>query len=186
MAIVMGLDQHRAQITADWLDTETGETGRARVAPAHRDGVREFLDRFAGQQLEVALEATTGWRFVVEELQAVGADVHLAEPAETSSMRGNKKHAKTDRAAARHLRELLMVGRLPEAWIAPGHLLDLRARGACATRSSTSAASGSSASRPCSITTASRSDGICSPWKSANGLSSSICRRRRASRSWSR
>jgi transposase len=26
------------------------------------------------------------------------------------------------------LRELLMVGRLPEAWIPPGHLLDLRAR----------------------------------------------------------
>jgi hypothetical protein len=70
----------------------------------------------------------TGWRFVVEELQAVGADVHLAEPAETSSLRGSKKRAKTDRADARHLRELLMIGRLPEAWIAPRHLLDLRAR----------------------------------------------------------
>jgi transposase len=128
VAIVMGLDQHRAQVTADWLDTETGEVSRARVAPAHRGGVRAFLGRFAGQQLEVALEATTGWRFVVEELHAVGADVHLAEPAETSSLRGNKKRAKTDRADARHLRELLMVGRLPEAWIAPSHLLDLRAR----------------------------------------------------------
>src|SRR5829696_1332091 len=106
----MGLDQHRAQITADWLNTETGEVSRARVTPAHRDGVRRFLGRFAAQQLEVALEATTGWRFVVEELQAIGADVHLAEPAETSSLRGSKKRAKTDRADARHLRELLMVG----------------------------------------------------------------------------
>ena len=128
MAIVMGLDQHRAQITADWLNTETGEVRRARLTPAHRDGVRRFLGRFAGQRLEVALEATTGWRFVVEELQAVGADVHLAEPAETSSLRGNKKRAKTDRADARHLRELLMVGRLPESWIPPEHLLELRAR----------------------------------------------------------
>src|SRR3954471_2236296 len=124
----MGLDQHRAQITADWLDTESGEVRRARLAPAHRDGVREFLGRFAGQQLEVALEATTGWRFVVEELHAVGAEVHLAEPAETSSLRGNKKRATADRADARHLRELVMVGRLPEAWIPPAHLLDLRAR----------------------------------------------------------
>jgi transposase len=128
VTIVMGLDQHRAQITADWLNTETGEVGRARVTPAHRDGVRGFLGRFSGQDLEVALEATTGWRFVVEELQAVGATVHLAEPAETSSLRGNKKRAKSDRADARHLRELLMVGRLPEAWIPPAHLLDLRAR----------------------------------------------------------
>jgi len=127
-AIVMGLDQHRAQITAEWLDTATGEVGRARVAPGDRAGVRRFLARFGGRQLEVALEATTGWRFVVEELAAVGAVAHLAEPAQTSALRGNKKRAKTDRADARHLRELLMAGRLPESWIPPSHLLDLRAQ----------------------------------------------------------
>ena len=76
----------------------------------------------------MALEATTGWRFVVEELRRVGAAVHLAEPAETSALRGNKQRAKNDRADARHLRELLMAGRVPECWIAPDHLLDLRAR----------------------------------------------------------
>src|SRR5690348_1024701 len=128
MAIVMGLDQHRAQITAEWLDTESGEISRARVSPADRDHVRRFAARFAGQQVEAALEATTGWRFVVEELHAIGADVHLAEPAETAARRGNKKRAKTDRADARHLRELLMIGRLPESWIPPKHLLELRAR----------------------------------------------------------
>ena len=128
MSIVMGLDQHRAQITADWIDTDTGEVRRARVAPADRAGVRRFLERFRGQQLEVALEATTGWRFVVEELRRIGAVVHLAEPAETAARRGNKKRAKNDRADARHLRELLMIKRLPESWIAPDHILDLRAR----------------------------------------------------------
>jgi len=86
------------------------------------------LARFDGPELEVALEATTGWRFVVEELQRVGASVHLAEPAETAARRGRKKRAKTDRADARLLRELVMVGRLPESWIAPDHILDLRAR----------------------------------------------------------
>ena len=69
-----------------------------------------------------------GWRFVVEELHAVGARVHLAEPAETSALRGSKKRAKSDRADARHLRQLLMAGRLPESWIPPDHILDLRAR----------------------------------------------------------
>jgi transposase len=126
--IVMGLDQPRAQITAEWIDTATGEIGRARVMPAHRESVRRFLARFVGHELEVALEATTGWRFVVEELHAIGARAHLAEPAETSARRGNKKRAKTDRADARHLRELLMIGRLPESWIPPAHVLDLRAR----------------------------------------------------------
>ena len=65
---------------------------------------------------------------MVEELRRVGAGVHLAEPAETAGLRGPKKRAKGDRADARHLRELLMVERLPESWIAPDHILDLRAR----------------------------------------------------------
>jgi len=126
--IVMGLDQHRAQITAEWIDTDTGEVERARISPAHREPVRRFLRRFRGCELEVALEATTGWRFVVEELRGVGAGVHLAEPAETAGLRGPKKRAKSDRADARHLRELLMVSRVPESWIPPDHVLDLRAR----------------------------------------------------------
>jgi transposase len=128
MSIVMGVDQHRAQITAEWIDLASGEISRARVRPADRVGVRRFLERFAGQRLEVALEATTGWRFLVEELRAVGAVVHLAEPAETAARRGNKKRAKTDRADARHHRELLSAGRLPESWIPPDHILDLRAQ----------------------------------------------------------
>src|SRR5690348_9484014 len=113
MSLVMGLDQHRAQISAEWIDTVTGEIFRARVAPADRAGVRKFLKRFAGEGLEVALEATTGWRFVAEELERVGAEVHLAEPTETSGLKRKKKRAKTDWTDARHLRELLLVGRLP-------------------------------------------------------------------------
>jgi transposase len=124
----MGLDQHRGQITGEWIDTDTGEVQRTRVVPADRAAVRKFLSRFRGRELEVALEATTGWRFVVEELQRVGAVVHLAEPAETAGLRGPKKRAKSDRADARHLRELLMIKRLPESWIPPAHILDLRER----------------------------------------------------------
>ena len=52
MSIMMGVDQHRAQITAEWIDLATGEICRARVRPADRAGVRRFLGRFAGQQLE--------------------------------------------------------------------------------------------------------------------------------------
>jgi len=128
VSIVMGLDQHRAQISAEWIETTTGEVSRARIMPADRAGVRKFLAQFSRDGLEVALEATTGWRFVVEELQRVGAEVHLAEPAEAAALKGKKKRAKTDWADARHLRELLLIGRVPESWIPPVHLLDLRAR----------------------------------------------------------
>lgn len=131
MSLVMGMDQHRAQISAEWIDTITGEISRARVTPADRAGVRKFLSRFKGADLEVALEATTGWRFLVEELARVGAEAHLAEVVQTSGLKGRGKRPKTDWADARHLRELLLIGRLPESWIAPAHLLDLRARVRC-------------------------------------------------------
>jgi transposase len=82
---VIGIDQHRAQITAEWIDVASGEISRARVRPA-------------------------------------------AGPAETAALRGNKQRAKGDRADVRHHRELLLAGRLPESWIPPDHVLDLRAR----------------------------------------------------------
>ena len=87
MSLVMGLDQHRAQISAEWIETTTGEVSRARIAPADRDAVRAFVGRFDGEGLEVALEATTGWRFVVEEFQRAGAEVHLAKPAGAAALK---------------------------------------------------------------------------------------------------
>ena len=38
VSIVMGLGQHRGQITGEWIDTDTGEVARTRVAPADRAG----------------------------------------------------------------------------------------------------------------------------------------------------
>jgi transposase len=128
VTIVMAFDQHREQIAFDALDTATGEVSRGRIRPADRLGFRRWLGRWGGAQIEAALEATTGWRFLVEELRAVGAEVHLAEPAETSARRGPKKRAKTDRQDARHLRELLQAGRVPESWIAPEWILELRSK----------------------------------------------------------
>lgn len=126
--VMMGLDQHRAQISAEWLDTDTGEVSRRRIRPADRLSFRRFLAQFEGMRVEAALEATTGWRFLVEELRAAGHVPHLAEPAETAGLRGPKKRPKSDRADARHLRELLAQGRLPESWIPPTHILELRSK----------------------------------------------------------
>jgi hypothetical protein len=67
MAIVVGLDVHRAQITYDALDTASGEVTTGRIAPSDRATLRRFLDRWAGEEVAAAVEAMTGWRFVVEE-----------------------------------------------------------------------------------------------------------------------
>jgi transposase len=126
MAIVGGLDIHRRQITYDWIDTDSGETCRGQLSPATRVELCAWLARFTGQQADFAVEATTGWRFVAEELERAGFRAHLAEPADTRALRGPKRRAKTDRTDARHLRELLRAGTLPESWMPPAHIADAR------------------------------------------------------------
>jgi transposase len=82
---------------------------RGRIMPAARQPVREWLSQFEGRDAHVVLEATTRWRFVVEEMQRIGITPHLAEPAETSVRRGPKRRAKTDDKDCDH-----MVDRRPE------------------------------------------------------------------------
>lgn len=174
MAIFVGLDVHRAQITYDALDTDTGEVRTGRIRPANRGTVRAFLAPLAGRQTTVAVEAMTGWRFIAEECARAGVEVRLAEPAETRMRQDRKRRAKTDKLDARLLCELLMQERLPEAWVAPEHILDLRAK-VRLRRSSISAPSGCSASTPCSFTTACPLvPGAWGAWRAGTPVSSSL------------
>ena len=128
MSIVGAFDVHRRQLTFEYLDTDSGELRNGRVAPADRAHLRAWLHRFDGRDdVAFALEGCTGWRYVVEELTRAGLVAHLAEPADTAALRGRKRHAKTDKADARHLRVHLMAGDLPESWIPPEHVLEARA-----------------------------------------------------------
>ncbi|MEO8092939.1 MAG: IS110 family transposase [bacterium] len=122
-----GFDIHRAQITFDALDTASGEVKTGRI-PSTPDAVVEWVGRYPEREVHVAVEACTGWYFVVHALESAGAVPHLAEVTETSALKGRKRRAKTDRADARWLRTLLTEGRLPEAWIPPDHICELRTR----------------------------------------------------------
>jgi transposase len=126
MEIVGALDVHRRQITTKTLELETGEVRYGRISPAAREDVRVWLERFRGRDAHFALEGTTGWRFVVDEIERAGFTAHLADPAETAAKRGRKKRAKTDRADCDLMLDLLLAGRLPESWIPPAHMLELR------------------------------------------------------------
>jgi transposase len=111
------------------LNTGSGEVRGGRIVPASRASLREWLGHLEDDQVAFALEGCTGWRFVAEELMRAGFETHLAEPADTANLRGRKKRAKTDRADARHLRQLLVDGRLPESWVPPPHVLEIRTKG---------------------------------------------------------
>lgn len=128
MSTIGGFDIHRKQITFDYVDTVSGEVRGGQVAPADRRHLALWLARFAGGgDVHFAVEGCTGWRYVVEELARSGAVAHLAEPADTAAARGPKRRAKTDRADARLIRELLEGDRLPECYIPPPQILEYRA-----------------------------------------------------------
>src|SRR6266699_775023 len=128
MQIVSALDVHRRQITFRTLELAGGETRRGRISPVAREPLRVWLEQFAGKQATFVLEATTGWRFVVEELERAGHRARLADPAETAARRGRKQRAKTDDSDCDLQLRLLLAGELPEAWIPPVQILELRTR----------------------------------------------------------
>src|SRR5258708_39578868 len=129
MSIVGGLDVHRRQITFDYVDTDTGRLQRGRITPACRAVLRRWLaERFAGRtDVAFAVEACTGWRFVVEECERAGIKASLAETADTSTARGRKRRGKTHAADPALLRELLAGGRLPTSRGPPQHVREMRA-----------------------------------------------------------
>jgi transposase len=133
MGMVGGLDLHRRQITFDVVELESGEEWRGRVWQPDRDRFRRWLHddvtrRAKGGSVALAVEGCTGWRYVVEEIEAAGFEAHLAEPADTQAARGRKRRAKTDRSDARLLRDLLAANELPESWIPPEPVLEWRER----------------------------------------------------------
>jgi transposase len=77
----------------------------------------------AGASAEVVIEATYGWYWAVGLLREAGFSVHLAHP---SGNDWGKRRVKNDERDARDLADLLRLGRLAEAWIAPPAVREAR------------------------------------------------------------
>src|SRR5436190_15431865 len=78
----------------------------------------------AGPDPEVVLEATYGWYWAADVLQAAGASVHLAHPLGVKGFA--YRRVKNDIRDAADLADLLRMARLPESWIAPPQVRELR------------------------------------------------------------
>ena len=75
-------------------------------------------------ECRIALEATYGWEWLADVLQDAGYELHLAHPMRTKAIASAR--VKTDAVDARTLAHLLRADLLPEAYIAPRELRDLR------------------------------------------------------------
>jgi transposase len=77
----------------------------------------------AGDRPQVVLEATYGWYWALDVSQELGPIVHLANP---NALNWGERRVKNDVVDATDLADMLRLGRLPEAWIAPPALRELR------------------------------------------------------------
>ena len=118
----VGIDLHRRRSHIAVID-EQGELTVSRRITNDRDTFLELLGEPAGET-HVALEATYGWEWLAELLEEAGYDLHLAHPLRTRAIAAAR--VKTDAIDARTLAQLLRSGMLPEAYIAPRELRDLR------------------------------------------------------------
>ena len=118
----VGIDLHRRRSVIVRLN-EAGET--LSTVSIDNDPVALALEvAKAGPDPEVVLEATYGWYWAADVLEAAGAQVHLAHPLGVVMF--SHQRVKNDRRDATNLAALLRMGRLPEAWIAPPELRELR------------------------------------------------------------
>src|SRR5207248_3534526 len=117
----VGIDFHRCRSVIVRLNDEGQKLATTRLANdplAIAAAVAE-----AGPDPEVVVEATYGWYWVVDLLQSNGARVHLANP---QGLNWGQRRVKNDERDAIDLADMLRLGRLPEAWIAPPATRQLR------------------------------------------------------------
>ena len=122
----VGIDLHRRRSQIAIIDEHGELTLQKRIATG-REPILELLGD--PESTHVALEATYGWEWLAELLEDAGFDVHLAHPLRTRAIAAAR--VKPDAVDARTLAHLLRTGLLPEAYIAPPELRDLRICAIC-------------------------------------------------------
>jgi transposase len=118
----VGIDLHRARSVVV-RTTDAGDVLESVQITNSPLALAEVISR-AGESPEVVLESTYGWYWAVDALHELGASVHLAHPLGVKAF--EYRRVKNDLRDACDLADLLRLGRLPESWIAPPAVRELR------------------------------------------------------------
>jgi transposase len=122
MSRYVGIDLHRRRSQVVILDGDGEKLSSTRIdnsVLALAEAVGE-----AGPAPQVVIEATWGWYWAADVLAEAGCRVHLAHPLGVKGYQNRR--VKNDDRDATLLADLLRMGSLPEGWIAPPSLRELR------------------------------------------------------------
>jgi transposase len=123
MSVYVGIDVHRKRSQV----AVVAEDGKVQLNKNTVNGTEPLLrlmgDLPAGTP--VAFEAAFGWGWLADLLEDYGFDAHLVHPLRCKAIASAR--LKNDKVDAAILAQLLRADLLPEAWIAPAEVRQLRA-----------------------------------------------------------
>jgi len=123
MSVYVGIDVHRKRSQV----AVVAEDGKVQLNKNTVNGTEPLLrligDLPAGTP--VAFEAAFGWGWLLRLLEDYGLDPHLVHPLQCKAIASAR--LKNDKVDAATLAQLLRADLLPEAWIAPPEVRQLRA-----------------------------------------------------------
>ncbi len=123
MSVYVGIDVHRKRSQVAVVT----EDGKVQLNKNVVNGSEPFL-RLIGDLASgtpVAFEAAFGWSWLAELLEDYGFDAHLVHPLRCKAIASAR--LKNDKVDAAILAQLLRADLLPEAWLAPAGVRQLRA-----------------------------------------------------------
>jgi transposase len=118
----VGIDLHRRRSVIVRMNADGERLSTVRIANEPMALAAEIAK--AGPEPEVVMEATYGWYWAADVIADSDAHLHLAHPLGVKGF--TYRRVKNDERDAADLADLLRMGRLPEAWVAPPEVRELR------------------------------------------------------------
>ena len=119
----VGVDLHRRRSQVVILEGDGQKVSSVKIDNTDPAALVAAVSE-GGDGCEVVLEATWGWYWAADLLAEAGFVVHLAHPLGVKGFQNRR--VKNDDRDAVLLADLLRMGSLPEGWIAPPPLRELR------------------------------------------------------------
>jgi transposase len=123
MGSYVGIDLHRRRSVVVVLNEDGDRVSWSRIDNTAENLAQEIVAA-GGPEAEVAMEACWGWYWAADVIVECGARLHLAHPLGIAGYANRR--VKNDIGDATLLADLLRLGRLPEAWVAPPEVRELR------------------------------------------------------------
>ena len=123
MGSYVGIDLHRRRSVIVVLNDDGERVSWSRIDNTPVNLAAEIVAA-GGPEAEVAMEACWGWYWAADVIAECGARLHLAHPLGIAGYANRR--VKNDLRDATLLADLLRLGRLPEAWVAPPEVRELR------------------------------------------------------------